>query len=195
MFAREISPAGTSWSPGTTGVSGGRVKPAPNVRLFSVALPKKAVTIQVSVDGVTVSLPEEAQPEDFFKPYAMKTYDQIATSGSGRDEITVPLVRIAHARSGDKGNLSNVGLIARNARYLSFIRAQVTPDAVKRYLSHFVKGTVTRYDVPGINAFNFVMTEALDGGGMASLRCDPLGKGMGQILLDMPVRVSAGLLT
>ena len=195
VFAREISPAGTSWSPGTTGVSGGRVKPAPNVRLFSVALPKHDVTIQVSVDGVAVPLPEEEPPEGFFKPYAVKTYDQLASSAGGRDEITVPLVRVAHSRSGDKGNLSNVGLIARDARYLPLISAQVTPDAVKRYLSHFVKGTVTRHDVPGINAFNFVMTEALDGGGMASLRCDPLGKGMGQILLDMPVRVSAGLLT
>ncbi len=194
LFAREISPAGTSWSPGTTGVSGGRVKPAPNVRLFSLALPKSAVTISVLVDGVAVALPEEAPPADFFKPYAMEQYDQIASSGSSQTEVTVPLVRIAHARSGDKGNLSNVGVIAREVRYLPVLSRQLNPEAVKNYLSHFVKGTVTRHDVPGINAFNFVLTEALDGGGMASLRCDPLGKGMGQILLDMPMRVPAELL-
>jgi hypothetical protein len=65
---------------------------------------------------------------------------------------------------------------------------------VAEWLAHLVKGPVTRYEVPGIGAFNFVCRQALGGGGMASLRNDPLGKGMGQILLAMPVRVSAELL-
>jgi hypothetical protein len=65
---------------------------------------------------------------------------------------------------------------------------------VAAYLAHFVKGKVTRFDVPGIHAFNFLCEQALDGGGMASLRNDPLGKGMGQILLSMPVKVNAALL-
>ena len=60
------------------------------------------------------------------------------------------------------------------------------------WLAHRVKGTVTRFDVPGIHALNFVCTEALDGGGIASLRNDPLGKGMAQILLTMPVNAPAG---
>ena len=62
------------------------------------------------------------------------------------------------------------------------------------WLAHLVKGTVTRFDVPGIQAFNFVCTQALDGGGMASMRNDPLGKGMAQILLSMPIRVPPDLL-
>jgi hypothetical protein len=63
---------------------------------------------------------------------------------------------------------------------------------VRGYLAHLAKGEVRRYELPGIHAFNFVLREALDGGGMASMRVDPLGKGMAQILLDMPVRVPRG---
>lgn len=107
--------------------------------------------------------------------------------------VAVPLVRLAHARSGDKGNISNIGVIARDPEYLPLLRVQLTPDAVKAYFSHLVKGEVVRYDLPGIHAFNFVLDQALDGGGMASLRVDPLGKGMGQMLLDLPIRVPRGM--
>jgi hypothetical protein len=71
------------------------------------------------------------------------------------------------------------------------LREQLTESAVAAWLAHLVRGSVTRYDVPGIHAMNFLCSRALDGGGMASLRNDPLGKGMAQILLSMPVRVPA----
>jgi hypothetical protein len=101
----------------------------------------------------------------------------------------VPLIQLAWARSGDKGNTSNIGVIARRPEWLPLLQAQLTPERVAQWLAHLVKGPVTRYDVPGIHAMNFVCEQALDGGGMASLRNDPLGKGMAQILLAMPVRV------
>ena len=85
-------------------------------------------------------------------------------------------------------------MIARRPEYLPIIRAQVTESTVAAYLAHLVKGRVTRFEVPGVHAFNFVCEQALGGGGMASLRNDPLGKGMAQILLSMPVRVSRALL-
>lgn len=72
------------------------------------------------------------------------------------------------------------------------MRVEVTPERVAAYLAHLVNGPVTRYELPGIHALNFVCERALGGGGMASLRNDPLGKGMAQILLSMPVRVPAG---
>ena len=72
---------------------------------------------------------------------------------------------------------------------LPLLRPPLTEDAVAAYLAHVVKGRVTRYDLPGIHALNFVCEQALGGGGMASLRNDPLGKGMAQVLLTMPVRV------
>ena len=108
--------------------------------------------------------------------------------------IEVPLVRVAWARSGDKGDTSNIGVIARRAEWLPHLRAQLTPQRMREWLAHLVKGEVTRYDLPGIHAMNFVCTQALDGGGMASLRNDPLGKGMAQILLTMPVRVPTQVL-
>jgi len=65
---------------------------------------------------------------------------------------------------------------------------------VREYLGHLVQGKVTRYALPGIGALNFVLEQALGGGGMASLRNDPLGKGMAQLVLAMPVRVPRDLL-
>jgi hypothetical protein len=103
--------------------------------------------------------------------------------------VDVPLIEVAWGRSGDKGDISNVGIIARRAEWLPWLRSQLTDAAVAAWLAHLVQGTVTRYDVPGIHGLNFVCTGALGGGGMASLRNDPLGKGMAQILLAMPIKV------
>ena len=105
--------------------------------------------------------------------------------------VEVPLIRLAWGRSGDKGNTSNIGIIARRPEWLPLLRGQLTAARVADWLAHLVQGPVTRYEVPGIHAFNFVCEQALGGGGMASLRNDPLGKGMAQILLALPVRVPA----
>jgi len=107
---------------------------------------------------------------------------------------TVPLVKIALGRSGDKGDTSNIGLIARRPDLLAVLREQVTPGRVREYLGHLVQGPVHCYDLPGIDAINLVCQRALGGGGMASLRNDALGKGMAQMLLDMPVEVPESLL-
>jgi hypothetical protein len=105
--------------------------------------------------------------------------------------VTVPLIRLAWARSGDKGNTSNIGVIARQPAWLPHLRNVLTADRVAHWLGHRVQGPVERFDVPGIHALNFVCAQALDGGGMTSLRNDPLGKGMAQILLTLPVEVPA----
>ena len=72
---------------------------------------------------------------------------------------------------------------------MAWLRYELTVDRVSDYLSHLVRGRVSRFEVPGFNALNFVMGQALAGGGMASLRNDPWGKGMAQILLSMPIKV------
>ena len=105
---------------------------------------------------------------------------------------TIRVSELASARSGDKGNISNIGVIARRPEWLPHLRAHLTAQRVKEWLAHLVQGDVTRYDVPGIHAMNFVCREALDGGGMASLRNDPLGKGMAQILLAMEIPAPPG---
>lgn len=105
--------------------------------------------------------------------------------------MTVPLIAVAHGRSGDKGNKANIGVLARSPDYLPWIAASVTPERVGDWFRHFVEGDIARFDWPGLNGFNCLMDRALGGGGVASLRHDPKGKALAQILLDMPVEVPA----
>lgn len=188
LFAREVAPAGTSWSPGTTG-AGGRATPVPSIQQYAFLLDKGALRPAVVMDGnrIEVSVPPGVPlaPAPDASPLPI---EPMAAAAQG-ETVEVPLIAIAWGRSGDKGDISNIGLIARRPEYLPLIRAQVTPQAVGQWLGHLVKGRITRYDLPGFDAVNLVCEEALDGGGMASLRNDPLGKGMAQILLTMPVRV------
>ncbi len=244
LFAREIAPAGTSWSPGTTG-GAGRPSPAPCIRQFAFLIDKTRLQPVVAMGDtawpvVPVVTPSPACADRPGLPVAGlgvgEAEGSSASTGSARTErvatptervaartereatptervanrtervanrtervaaraetAEVPLIALAWARSGDKGNTSNIGVIARCPEWLPLLRDELTEARVAEWLAHRVRGTVTRYDVPGIHALNFVCTEALDGGGMASLRNDPLGKGMAQILLAMPVRVPQGL--
>lgn len=97
----------------------------------------------------------------------------------------VKIGTIAHARSGDKGDRFNVGVIAwTNADYHR-IKQQLPPERVAEYFGEMIHGEVVRYQMPNIRAFNFVCMEALDGGGQASLRYDTQGKTYGAALLEM----------
>jgi hypothetical protein len=193
LFAREVAPAGTSWAPGTTGAGGGRASVSPSIRQYAFLLDKSLVEATVAIDGERVDVPrsEASAPAPIPSPArAPETHE----APLAPDAIEVPLIRLAWARSGDKGDTSNIGIIARHPALLPLLRDQLTEARVAEWLAHLVKGRVTRYEVPGIDAFNFVCEQALGGGGMASLRNDPLGKGMGQILLAMPLRASPALL-
>jgi hypothetical protein len=105
--------------------------------------------------------------------------------------VEVPLVLLAWARSGDKGDTANIGVIARRPEFMPAIAEALTPEAVRSWLAHLVEGEVRRFDWPGLNGWNFVLRQALGGGGVASLRYDPQGKSYAQILMDFPVRVPA----
>lgn len=195
LFAREIAPAGTSWSPGTTGAGAGRPSPSPCIKQQSSLLPKSEVHARVEIDGVPLAPVQGSFPSnsDQNRRVASANPSPIAIKTEAFDgpTIQVPLIRVAHGRSGDKGNTSNIGIVARRPEWLPWLRAELTEERVADWLAHLVQGRVTRYDLPGIHAMNFVCEQALGGGGMASLRNDPLGKGMGQILLCMPVAVPA----
>ena len=201
LFAREVAPAGTSWAPGTTGAGGGRASVSPSIRQYAFLLDKSLVETSVAIDGKRIAIPRTptSSAAETAKPIsspagAAKTEATPPSSSSDADSIEVPLLRLAWARSGDKGDTSNIGVIARHPALLPLLREQLTEARVAEWLAHLVKGHVTRHEVPGIDAFNFVCEQALGGGGMASLRNDPLGKGMGQILLAIPMRVSPALL-
>ena len=114
-----------------------------------------------------------------------------AGESSSAPAVTVPLIALAHGRSGDKGDFANIGVLARRPDFVAPIRAAVTPEAVRHYMAHFVRGKVERFEWPGLDGFNFLLHEALGGGGIASLRHDPQGKAFAQILLDLPVPVPA----
>ncbi|WP_296223678.1 acyclic terpene utilization AtuA family protein [Ralstonia sp. UBA689] len=186
LFAREIAPAGTSWAPGTTG-AGGRPSVVPAVKQFAFLLDKARLQPRVTLLGgqtIDVAVPTGGVPLNASSAAASAP---VAPSTAPTREV--PLIELAYARSGDKGDTSNIGVIARRPEDMPLLRAQLTEGAVAAYLAHVVKGPVTRYELPGIHALNFVCEQALGGGGMASLRNDPLGKGMAQVLLAMPVRV------
>lgn len=185
LFAREIAPAGTSWAPGTTG-AGGRPSVVPAIKQYAFLIDKARVQARVTLldgESIDIAVPTGGAA---LEASAAAPASVALPPGPTRE---VPLIELAYARSGDKGDTSNIGVIARRPEDLPLLRAQLTAEAVAAYLAHVVKGRVTRYDLPGIHALNFVCEQALGGGGMASLRNDPLGKGMAQVLLTMPVRV------
>jgi len=102
------------------------------------------------------------------------------------------LNEIAHGRSGDKGDTSNVCVYARKPEYYKIIEREVTPQRLHQFFKDMVKGEIVRYDLPSLNGFNFVMTHALGGGATMSLRLDSLGKSMGSAVMRMKIHVEDG---
>ena len=192
FLSSEIAQASTGMAPGLAGIMGGRPKPSPVIRLFSCLAPKSAVPISLDIQGerIAVSVPTEG---GFVAPTRLPCGEVADTS---QVTHTVPLVQLAWARSGDKGDSSNIGVIARKAEYLPWIRASLTEEAVAAYCQHWLeaRSTVMRYEMPSLNAFNFMLTYALGGGGIASQRVDPQGKAHAQQLLAMPVKIPAELI-
>lgn len=101
----------------------------------------------------------------------------------------VRLLEIAHARSGDKGDTSNVGLIANRAEDYPLLVKHVTADRVKQHFAEICFGPVERFELPNLGALNFLLHESLDGGGTMSLRSDPQGKTYSAALLRMEIEV------
>ena len=190
LFAREFAPAGTSMSPGTTGFGGGRPTPSPVIRLFSCLVPKARVPIEIDVDGRRrpVEVPIEGGFDATDQPPA-RLHRDAAPPASDR---TVPLIALAHGRSGDKGDKANIGIIARRPEWLGHLSAVLTPERVAAHFAHNGPSRVERFDVPGFDAINFLLHDVLGGGGMASLRTDNLAKCYAQVLLQMPVPAPVG---
>ncbi len=195
LLLREIAGMGLATPPGLTGFSFGRPKPMPVVRLFSYLTAKEEVSITIDIDGEATSFND--RPGKTFNP------DQIVrpkppAAPSQDDLIETPLINLAWARSGDKGDKANIGVIAREAVYLPFIWAALTEEALAKRFAHFIEtgadaSKVQRFFLPGANAINFLIDTVLGGGGVASLRNDPQGKAFAQILLDHPIPIARSL--
>jgi len=101
------------------------------------------------------------------------------------------LIEFAHARSGDKGDTANVGIIARKPEYYPILVREVTAERVKQHFAGVCLGKVQRYELPNLGALNFLLHESLDGGGTLSLKSDPQGKTYSSALLRMEIDVDS----
>jgi hypothetical protein len=188
LMVRELPQAGTSMAPGLGGAVGGRPEPTPVIRHCAFFIDKTSLRVEVDFEGKrepvaaahapTAALASSSPPDPVYP---------VLTSSK-----RLPLFALAHGRSGDKGDQSNIGIIAREPRFVPIIGAALTADAVAQHMAHLldpVRGRVRRYQLPGCQAWNFVLEYALGGGGIASLRADPQGKGYAQQLLafELPV--------
>jgi len=114
-----------------------------------------------------------------------------ATEANAAGTVPLQLVHLAHARSGDKGDTANVGLIAYESDHYGLLREQVTAERVKAHFGEMVQGRVERFELPNLGALNFLLHGALDGGGTISLMNDAQGKVFSTALLRMEVEVPA----
>ena len=104
-------------------------------------------------------------------------------------DMQIQLVKVAHARSGDKGDTANVGLIALKDEYYPVLVREVTAEAVKLHFGEIVKGDVERFELPNLKALNFLLHESLGGGGTRSLMTDAQGKTFSTALLRMFINI------
>jgi hypothetical protein len=187
LFLREATglalatPAGMS-----VFAAGGRPRPSPVVRLFSFLVPAASVRISVSIDGAEIAYPPA--PVAAAAPAPQRPPEPVQPDLP--EDVEVLLIRLAVARSGDKGDTANIGVIARRAEYLPLIWAALTPQRVREHFAGRMEGDVERYLLPGCHALNLVLEQSLGGGGVTSLRADPQGKAYAQHLLAVPVKVT-----
>jgi len=192
IFAREQWAGISGMSVGTSINLATHVIPMTGVFLF--LLDKQGITPRMTIDGITHDLPlAEGVP-------ALDTASSIVVGASNppqQGDVPVDLVRLAWARSGDKGHLFNVAVIARKPEFLPYLKATLTPGAMAEWYRHLGPDgkppLVDGYDVPGLHALNFVVHDALKGGINASTQLDPAAKGMAQMLLRFPISVPSAL--
>jgi hypothetical protein len=164
----------------------------PLMQVFNFLLPKSEVAPVVTIEGrdigFAMNMPSGFAPQMLVRP------KEPSVPGDIEAEATVPLVCLAWARSGDKGNLFNVGAFARQPRFFPYIAAALSAEAVAGWFAHLVddpaNARADRYLLPGSDGLNFIVHESLGGGASVCARVDPLAKAMGQILLDFPIPIS-----
>jgi hypothetical protein len=188
VFASEFAPFGLV-AQGMTGVFAGRPRVAPVFRVFHLLADKEATPVSVRLAGDLI--PVHVSPGSSAAQVATPPLtDSPANGGQAAEVVEVPLRRLAYGRSGDKGDKANIGLMARRAEFAPLIREQVTAERVASFFGHYEPKSVTRWELPGLHALNFLIDGVLGGsGGTSTLRYDPQGKSYAAMLLTLPVRV------
>ncbi|XP_066242983.1 uncharacterized protein [Saccopteryx leptura] len=196
IFSREIIPAATGMAPGLTAMVGGRPKVSPVLKPFFFLYPKEKVKVDIHlINGEhTETFHEDLTftVDTLASPNLPKIEDNLNDLPTG--SLTYRLEDLAYTRSGDKGNSANIGIIARHPLYYPYLKKFLTAQAIEDYFQHILhkeqpeENSVIRYELPGIHALNFVLKNSLGGGGTASLRSDPQGKALGQMVLDFQIK-------
>ncbi|HEX5696369.1 MAG TPA: acyclic terpene utilization AtuA family protein [Acidimicrobiia bacterium] len=189
-FVREIPSIALAGPPGVSGGGGGLPRPTPLIRLECFPMSRHDVDAVLEIDGQTIELELEV-------PSVTESAGHLPTSspllGHDGPSVAMPLLAIAHGRSGDKGGDVNVGLRARHPDFWPVLLRELTTERVADHLGHLGAVEVRRYELAGIHAVNFLLVGGLGAGGTASLRFDPQGKAVAQQLLDIEIAVPAGM--
>jgi hypothetical protein len=189
LLANEFAPMALV-AQGMTGYFAGRPRVAPSIGVYHLLVDKSTVDVQVRIDDEAT--PVRIAPGDpEMRRDTAPLEDGDGAPPDGRT-VTVPLRRLAYARSGDKGNQANIGVIARRPEFAPLIREQLTAERVRTFFAQYLTGGVQRWEMPGLSALNFVLDGALGGkGGTSTLRYDPQGKSYAAMLLRVPIVVPA----
>jgi len=203
LLMRELTGVGLGAPAGFCAFAGTRPKSSPVIRLFSILVDRDLADIQIHAAGEVHPFDDSRELKSAVADVAEGASDvdstpaleAAVTTEDGAEQIEVPLERLAWARSGDKGDKANIGVMARKREFFPWIAAALGESYVASRFEHFMASPeIDRYVLPGLPALNFVLHHALGGGGVASLRNDPQAKGYAQILLDTPVSLPAQLL-
>ncbi|PHO02484.1 terpene utilization protein AtuA [Rhodobacteraceae bacterium 4F10] len=188
LLIKELTGLALATPPGLSFFGGGQSRPSPVIRLFSFLTPKSEVPVRISfaerifeMSAETGQAPEDAPS---FAP---------ATPAGTADTLR-PLSDLAVARSGDKGDKANIGILPRKPEFAPWIWAALSEESIARQFAHFLQGEVETFFLPGTGAINILLHDVLGGGGMASLRNDPQAKTYAQLLLQTPVPVPQSLM-
>ena len=196
LLMRELSGVGLGAPPGFCAFAGTRPKSSPVIRLFSALVDRSLAEVKIhTADQVLPSATPSPAPAAVRQAEQADVPSTAAQVAGDTTMIEVPLERLAWARSGDKGDKANIGVMARHPDFLPWIAAVLTEEYVASRFVHFMASPeIDRFFLPGLPALNFLLHHALGGGGVASLRNDPQAKGYAQILLDTPVAIPEALL-
>jgi hypothetical protein len=187
-FLREIPSIALSGPPGVSGGGSGLPRPSPMIRLECFPVERDAVEVEVVVGGTPIEF------EDAVAGQGASARHEAASVEPYEGPVAIlPLIVIAHGRSGDKGADVNVGIRARHTDFYGVILRELTTDRVSAHLAHLGALEVLRFELPGIEAVNFLLRGGLGAGGTASLRFDPQGKAVAQQLLDMEIEIPTHL--
>ncbi len=202
-FGKALSSLILSGPPGMAVTTRGRPKPSQVIAYWPALLHRSRVTAKVLCVGT------DGQEEFLEVPFPVRVQDQVQERNVGLEAASRPprktyrsgskikqvrLQEICYARSGDKGDTCNIGVLARSPVVYDWLVQNLTAKRVQRFFRDIVRGRVVRHELDNLHGLNFLLEKALGGGGTTSLLIDPQGKTLAQALLQMPVRIPVTLL-